>query len=432
MANIHVSGLENTHPSVAIATETPKEKSIFAQEELAEENVVSEEDSAKAQFFNDLTAQLKKLAKNLDEARSKEGVSQDLSISRQLILNSVTNMLSSVDSLALTGEEQSILEQTGQEMENVLYQASHQKKVEVQPEKKDQIAEQMIDATDQEMAGVRVDAMEDTLGNSPFNSLPWLPGMDIPTTPKTPPPTTAKNDKDIAIKLSELLHKADKEYLQVYEYATKIRAEYQEKIAQIQQEIPKHISTDSSTDKDKKGNMKVDAKDIDDIITKTINLSNSKEAQKKLALYPPNYNTSGAKPLPATPEGKAEAEHWANELPGSKVQELKTKLLDWMGRPTNEEVVTGYIVVIDTQPLQNIRNALKLQSSECKNGTSVSVTTFQTWQTGFNSEIESIKTTTQEFSQAYNNANSTFSTLSKLLTSSVDTLFQSLAQYLRF
>lgn len=69
MANIHVSSLEKTHHSVAIATETPKEKSIFAQEESAEENIVSEEDSAKAQFFNDLTAQLKKLAKNLDEAR---------------------------------------------------------------------------------------------------------------------------------------------------------------------------------------------------------------------------------------------------------------------------------------------------------------------------------------------------------------------------
>ncbi|BDO52641.1 hypothetical protein [Escherichia coli] len=59
MANIHVSGFEKTHHSVAIATETPKEKSIFALEELAEENVVSEEDSAKAQFFNDLTAHLK-------------------------------------------------------------------------------------------------------------------------------------------------------------------------------------------------------------------------------------------------------------------------------------------------------------------------------------------------------------------------------------
>ncbi len=98
-----------------------------------------------------------------------------------------------MDSVNLTDKEQDILEKNGQEFEKILLTA--------------------------------------TLGSI----------SEASTAPSSPAKST-KGDNIICEKLAELLHKADKEYLQAFEYASKIRAEFQEKIAAIQQEVSKHIN----------------------------------------------------------------------------------------------------------------------------------------------------------------------------------------------
>lgn len=115
---------------------------------------------------------------------------------------------------------------------------------------------------------------------------------------------------------------------------------------------------------------------------------------------------------------KADAEKWASEL----------------GLPKSCVIGSGdkYIVVIDTTPVATI-----LDSSIFKGGTAVTkwsgtTTEYQAWQTVYNAQSENIKTNTQTLTTKYSTANSTYDTIIKLLSSSIQTLFDCCKEALRF
>lgn len=118
---------------------------------------------------------------------------------------------------------------------------------------------------------------------------------------------------------------------------------------------------------------------------------------------------------------EAEAKKWAKELglPESCVQKKGD----------------GYVVVIDTGPVQKMMDALKglAGGSEPAKDKKVEMDNakFQSWQSGFKAQEENLKNTLQTLTQKYSNANSLFDNLVKVLSSTISSCTETAKSFLQ-
>lgn len=134
-------------------------------------------------------------------------------------------------------------------------------------------------------------------------------------------------------------------------------------------------------------------------------------------LYPPQTGATISSTLPdGTPLTLTDAIKWASSFGLSPAQVGTTSS---PGRCI-KQVGSGYVVQIDPQPIQNIKN------SNPPNGQEVLIQTYQAWNTGFESEVSKLKNQLQLFAQAAQNALSTYQSRNDLFSSLISSLHRSL------
>lgn len=227
-----------------------------------------------------------------------------------------------------------------------------------------------------------------------FNALPTALS-DVPQT----------SDREICEIIAELMHTLHDDYLEIFEHAVEKQTAYWQKFTNFQTNLAKYTSTSGS-------DSRVTISDIDSLWKELDTLMvtpdmDASTVSADLILYPVE---------PDTYVTKEEAKKWAQEL----------------GLP--DGCVCGkddkYIVVIDTTPVNRLRYSKVIDCGQPS--WSGSTTEYQAWQTTYNAQAENIKTNTQTLTTKYSTANSTYDTIIKLLSSSIQTLFDCCKEALRF
>lgn len=212
------------------------------------------------------------------------------------------------------------------------------------------------------------------------------------------------SDRELCELIALIMNTIHDDYLEVYQNVVEKQTSYWKLFTDFQTELGGLISTDSSGDVTVTGLKELRIK-LKELTTK--NKTDAKEIPAFLILYPTESGTYVS---------RAEAEKWAAEL----------------SLPSSCIIGTGgeCIVVIDTSPVENILEATPFSGES--DGWKGSTTEFQAWQTGYNAQAENIKTNTQTLTTKFSTANSTYDTIIKLLSSSIQTLFDCCKEALRF
>lgn len=217
------------------------------------------------------------------------------------------------------------------------------------------------------------------------------------------------SDKAICERIAEVLLEIHDYYLEVYENSVEKQTIYWQKFTEFQSVLAKKTSSASSDSKVEIS----DLNELKELLQKLLPKSDVRLVSTDFILYPVNV-IPGQEDTYAT---KAKAEEWAKEF----------------GLPESCVIGSGdmYIVVIDTTPVQSILNT-SIFSNASVDKWSGTTTEYQAWQTAYNAQCENIKTNTQTLTTKYSTANSTYDTIIKLLSSSIQTLFDCCKEALRF
>ncbi|MFP2429045.1 IpaD/SipD/SspD family type III secretion system needle tip protein [Enterobacter ludwigii] len=214
------------------------------------------------------------------------------------------------------------------------------------------------------------------------------------------------SDREICELIAELMHTLHDDYLEIFEHSVEKQTAYWQKFTDFQSQLAKNTTTSG-------GDSRVTISGIESLWS---------QLEKLMVTYEPvDVTTVSADFIlypvePDTYVSKAEAKKWAQEL----------------GLPDGCVYGSGdkYIVVIDTTPANRLRysNVINCGLPSWAGST----TEYQAWQTTYNAQAENIKTNTQTLTTKYSTANSTYDTIIKLLSSSIQTLFDCCKEALRF
>lgn len=97
---------------------------------------------------------------------------------------------------------------------------------------------------------------------------------------------------------------------------------------------------------------------------------------------------------------------------------------DQLGLPYKESA-DGYSFYVNLQPMYDIRDSVNQLSSP------LSTARFNQWQNSVNSACSTIESDTQIIAQKYSQANTVFNNLAKILSATMDSLYQTDKEYLR-
>ncbi|MDH0340474.1 type III secretion system needle tip protein SctA [Chromobacterium haemolyticum] len=217
-----------------------------------------------------------------------------------------------------------------------------------------------------------------------------------------PAPGAAKDmisDRELWEMISESIGNIKDGYLGVYENVVGKYIEFYQEFSDILSQMAGWISSNDKGDKVTLSAGKLYAA-----------LKALKEKYQNTVLFPTSGTTT-----------EAEAKKWAKELglPESCVQKKGD----------------GYVVVIDTGPVQKMMDALKGLNPlvELFPDTKVEMDNakFQAWQSGFKAQEESLKNTLQTLTQKYSNANSLFDNLVKVLSSTISSCTETAKSFLQ-
>lgn len=215
------------------------------------------------------------------------------------------------------------------------------------------------------------------------------------------------SDREICELIAELMHTLHDDYLEIFENSVEKQTAFWQKFTEFQSLL---ATNTASASKDSK----VEISDLPGLKEKLKQLlpestTDATKVSAEFILYPVE---------PDTYVSKTDAEKWAKEL----------------GLPESCVVGSGenYIVVIDTTPVVAILNSKIFNGDPTIVNWSGTTTEYQAWQTVYNAQSENIKTNTQTLTTKYSTANSTYDTIIKLLSSSIQTLFDCCKETLRF
>ncbi|OON41059.1 hypothetical protein BTJ39_03560 [Izhakiella australiensis] len=138
---------------------------------------------------------------------------------------------------------------------------------------------------------------------------------------------------------------------------------------------------------------------------------------KKLKDFKEKWEKSGQALLqfPADEKGKETAEYWKKQLG------IDYKIVD--GK---------YTFLAKTGPIDTMMEALKKMGDVNKDGeVTLSMARFNEWQNSINSANSTVESDTQIMSQKFSQANTIFNNLTKILSSTIDALYQTDKEFLR-
>lgn len=202
---------------------------------------------------------------------------------------------------------------------------------------------------------------------------------------------------EICDSVADAISAMAKDYLGVFQQAVEKNAAFYRAFSDFMAKLKDFISA-----KDDKTILNVEnfRKELNDLIEKYPTL----ESSLATTLYP----VQDGEPLKGG--NKDECEAWAREMgldPAKCVKQLDGN--------------RGYIVRIDTSPLDKIKSSLPDNDNpmECNSAQ------WAAWQSGLDIQKDSIQTGMQTLTQKYSNANSTFDNLVKVLSSTIASLLES-------
>ncbi|WP_440029644.1 type III secretion system needle tip protein SctA [Chromobacterium amazonense] len=216
------------------------------------------------------------------------------------------------------------------------------------------------------------------------------------------------SDEDLWDAISKAIGNIENGYLDVYENVVARYTAFYQAFSDILAQKGGWVSPGSSADK-----VKLNVKDFESAL---LSLMVKFSLPSKDAILFPKVDENGN----VGEATQQQAKEWAKELglPESCVNEYPAG----SGK---------YVVVIDMGPVSTMITELnKLGKPDDDGNVELDNAKFQAWQSGFNSQEESLKNTLQTLAQKYSNANSVYDNLVKVLSSTISACLQTCESYL--
>lgn len=212
------------------------------------------------------------------------------------------------------------------------------------------------------------------------------------------------------------------DFLEPQQKAASVYTDFYNKFnSDVYNELSKYIKPTSKTDNTAGNYLKFEGNNFNGLVNTFYDkyfdaAGKAKTTSPSAILYPPQTGTTVSSTLPdGTPLTLADAIQWASSFGLSPAQVGTTSS---PGRCI-KQFGAGYVVQIDPQPIQNIKNSNPPDGE-------VLIQTYQAWNTGFESEVSKLKNQLQLFAQSAQNALSTYQSRNDLFSSLISSLHRSL------